>query len=1083
MIITLRLSLAAAALMALLYYPLPGYGQWSFVSSPDLFNSDVADLSGGTVIGINSAFPDPTAYANAMSGLVAPGFTNFDNNSLTPQMATAYNQLVADMQSNAGGAAEVFLVAGDLTNGRWPQNANALQNNFGGGNTAQAIDNAAGIYYGWHRELFRQHGFSTPLAAIGDHDIGDNNWPTGSGKANQVINMKASFGRTMVDPLGLPGTWNGISSTAPARSGAYNEGSFVKQVNNVLFVTMDVFEFQAPGTQLHYNYGAVDANITGTTGDVNTHLGWLDAVLIAADGDATVDHVILQGHTPVLPGVRKQASSGMMMRDRDDSPFWQVLQSHDHQNGGKVRMYFGGEVHQVTSTKDAESDIVQLVHGNPPIGGGATNYVVFDVDGKQLDARVYSVDLSNSGGSAYWQVSEGNNTGTASASPGVLVGTMSIDATGGTTTYQTSGWLDFVDYRGLVMHYGFEDTDGVSKLTNMGSLGDLEYSATRNGNPQGTVGKFGRALEFDASGDYLRTNGLATITEGQQRTIATWVKTTATGTQAIFGYGQAATAGGEFNLQLNNGVLQLNTNGSSPTTAANPPIHDGEWHHVAVVVPNANDNSLGELLFYVDGVEYTAKTPDATKPVRTSGTSNSRIHIAANATNSNSGQQLDGALDDVAMWGSPLNSGRIKSIVNAGNEVSLRLNAIDMESIFDLFDAQSGSTVAGGSTWTYTTGLAGQPGDIVRVDDLNFAIVLDNTGNGVLGDVDVVLTVDRNTGSVEILNNSPSEILFDGYTIGSSSGGLDPSDNRWSSNFDRSVPEWIEANPTSQRLSEVRLTGSQTLDVNETVDLGLPFQPSPTQLGQPIEDIEFTYTTPEGQEVRAAVRYSGTKVNNLVLVVDPDSGQTLLRNASTFDIQLEGYTITSTGEELNPIGFAGLADAGQSGWIEANPTSGRMTEVNIDNTTLIPAGATYVLNDVFVGVTPTAGLALRYWANGDSSAGGAAGHVVYESVGQPGDFNGDGAVNLADYTVWRDNLGSLEFTSLRGLGDGSGTVDIGDYLVWKANFGATADQLFRSTATVPEATSLAIIASVSATILTCQTWRQASLVDTDYNSR
>ncbi|WP_442481688.1 BNR-4 repeat-containing protein [Aeoliella sp. SH292] len=54
----------------------------------------------------------------------------------------------------------------------------------------------------------------------------------------------------------------------------------------------------------------------------------------------------------------------------------------------------------------------------------------------------------------------------------------------------------------------------------------------------------------------------------------------------------------------------------------------------------------------------------------------------------------------------------------------------------------------------------------------------------------------------------------------------------------------------------------------------------------------------------------------------------------------------------------------------------------------------------------------------------------------PGDFNGDGAVDLADYSVWRDQLGSSEdgVVVLSGNGNG-GVVDASDYLVWKSNFG------------------------------------------------
>jgi hypothetical protein len=45
-------------------------------------------------------------------------------------------------------------------------------------------------------------------------------------------------------------------------------------------------------------------------------------------------------------------------------------------------------------------------------------------------------------------------------------------------------------------------------------------------------------------------------------------------------------------------------------------------------------------------------------------------------------------------------------------------------------------------------------------------------------------------------------------------------------------------------------------------------------------------------------------------------------------------------------------------------------------------------------------------------------------VGEAGDFNGDGAVNAADYVVWRKGLGT--------------TYTQDDYNVWRAHFGATA---------------------------------------------
>ncbi|QDU57562.1 PEP-CTERM sorting domain-containing protein [Aeoliella mucimassa] len=55
-----------------------------------------------------------------------------------------------------------------------------------------------------------------------------------------------------------------------------------------------------------------------------------------------------------------------------------------------------------------------------------------------------------------------------------------------------------------------------------------------------------------------------------------------------------------------------------------------------------------------------------------------------------------------------------------------------------------------------------------------------------------------------------------------------------------------------------------------------------------------------------------------------------------------------------------------------------------------------------------------------------------------GDLNGDRKVDLGDYTLWRDNLGTVVETAGTGFDlDSSGVVDAGDYDIWKENFGNT----------------------------------------------
>ena len=56
----------------------------------------------------------------------------------------------------------------------------------------------------------------------------------------------------------------------------------------------------------------------------------------------------------------------------------------------------------------------------------------------------------------------------------------------------------------------------------------------------------------------------------------------------------------------------------------------------------------------------------------------------------------------------------------------------------------------------------------------------------------------------------------------------------------------------------------------------------------------------------------------------------------------------------------------------------------------------------------------------------------------PGDFDSNGIVNSADYTVWRNNLGTDFDLNGNGNedGDSEGVVDFADYDTWRSNYGA-----------------------------------------------
>jgi hypothetical protein len=74
--------------------------------------------------------------------------------------------------------------------------------------------------------------------------------------------------------------------------------------------------------------------------------------------------------------------------------------------------------------------------------------------------------------------------------------------------------------------------------------------------------------------------------------------------------------------------------------------------------------------------------------------------------------------------------------------------------------------------------------------------------------------------------------------------------------------------------------------------------------------------------------------------------------------------------------------------------------------------------------------------------------------GTPGDFTGDGRVDAADYTAWRDTLGST--TALAADANLSFAIDAQDYEAFRVNFGAGGAAV-AAAASVPEPITLALL--------------------------
>jgi hypothetical protein len=73
-----------------------------------------------------------------------------------------------------------------------------------------------------------------------------------------------------------------------------------------------------------------------------------------------------------------------------------------------------------------------------------------------------------------------------------------------------------------------------------------------------------------------------------------------------------------------------------------------------------------------------------------------------------------------------------------------------------------------------------------------------------------------------------------------------------------------------------------------------------------------------------------------------------------------------------------------------------------------------------------------------------------------GDYNHDGTVNAADYTVWRNSVGTA---NLAADGNGDRVIDRADLLVWKNNYGNRGGVGSLHLAPIPEPAAIVLFAA------------------------
>jgi hypothetical protein len=221
---------------------------------------------------------------------------------------------------------------------------------------------------------------------------------------------------------------------------------------------------------------------------------------------------------------------------------------------------------------------------------------------------------------------------------------------------------------------------------------------------------------------------------------------------------------------------------------------------------------------------------------------------------------------------------------------------------------------------------------------------------------------------------------------------------------------------------------------------------------------------------------------SLALVVDPANGKARLRNVATTDVTFDYYNIESTNGSLltanfnGTTGWSSLDDQGKNSvgagigesWdevVETNSANRLVEQFLLGETTLAPGESVGLGAPVNPAILNNQIGTLSLTLGGPDYANVTFGDVVFEALPTlVGDYNDNGVVDAADYTIWRDRFGQPGSSLPNRDSNNVGNIGAADYASWKANFGAQLGAGGGGVSPVPEPAA-AVLCLVAACLI------------------
>ncbi len=225
----------------------------------------------------------------------------------------------------------------------------------------------------------------------------------------------------------------------------------------------------------------------------------------------------------------------------------------------------------------------------------------------------------------------------------------------------------------------------------------------------------------------------------------------------------------------------------------------------------------------------------------------------------------------------------------------------------------------------------------------------------------------------------------------------------------------------------------------------------------------------------------------LSLIVNTSTRDVFIKNEADEPISFDSYRIASATDSLSFSDWASLSDRnpaltpfdGPDGGTTAGDSPGELW-AKAGGSDDGAVSESFLLSDTTLSPDDSLDLGKLFKSGGlqdllfqyhDAVSGAfyTIEPTYVTSIAVPGDYNEDGIVNAADYTIWRNTLGST--TDLRANGDNTGAsvdkIDQADYAFWKVHFGQSSGSGAGSVASSAVPEPAAMVSLVVGMLIMC----------------